>query len=62
MLSRSIYLVLFFINYSCSNLPEGFVYINDLDNRINIDFLKELVSKLQIDVEKLIRNGNGAHQ
>ena len=37
MLSRSIYLVLFFINYSCSNLPEGFVYINDLDNRINID-------------------------
>ena len=37
MLSRSIFLVLFFINYSCSNLPEGFVYINDLDNRINID-------------------------
>ena len=37
MLSRSIYMVLFFINYSCSNLPEGFVYINDLDNRINID-------------------------
>ena len=37
MLSRSIYLVLIFINYSCSNLPEGFVYINDLDNRINID-------------------------
>ena len=37
MLSRSIFLVLFFINYSCSNLPEGFVYINDLDNRIKID-------------------------
>jgi len=37
MLSRSIFLFLFFINYSCSNLPEGFVYINDLDNRINID-------------------------
>ena len=31
------------------------------NNRINIDFLKELVSKLQIDVEKLIRNGNGKH-
>ena len=31
------------------------------NNRINIDFLKEQVSKLQIDVEKLIRNGNGAH-
>ena len=30
------------------------------NNRINIDFLKEQVSKLQIDVEKLIRNGNGA--
>ena len=31
------------------------------NNRINIDFLKEQVSKLQVDVEKLIRNGNGAH-
>ena len=30
-------------------------------NKINIDFLKEQVSKLQEDVEKLIRNGNGAH-
>ena len=37
MLSRNIFLVLFFINYSCSDLAEGFVYINDLDNRINID-------------------------
>jgi len=31
------------------------------NNKINIDFLKEQVSKLQKDVEKLIRNGNGAH-
>ena len=31
------------------------------NNKINIDFLKEQVSKLQQDVEKLIRNGNG-HQ
>ena len=31
------------------------------NNRINIDFLKEQVSKLQEDVEKLIRNGNGEH-
>ena len=31
------------------------------NNKINIDFLKEQVSKLQQDVEKLIRNGNGAH-
>ena len=31
------------------------------NNKINIDFLKEQVSKLQEDVEKLIRNGNG-HQ
>ena len=37
MLSRNIFLVLFFINYSCSDLAEGFVYINDLDNRIKID-------------------------
>ena len=29
------------------------------NNKINIDFLKEQVSKLQIDVEKIIRNGNG---
>ena len=29
------------------------------NNRINIDFLKEQVGKLQVDVEKLIRNGNG---
>ena len=32
------------------------------NNKINIDFLKEQVSKLQKDVEKLIRNDNGAHQ
>jgi hypothetical protein len=31
------------------------------NNKINIDFLKEQVSKLQVDVEKLIRNGSGAH-
>ena len=31
------------------------------NNKVNIDFLKEQVSKLQVDVEKLIRNGNGAH-
>ena len=31
------------------------------NNKINIDFLKEQVSKLQQDVEKLIRNGNGTH-
>ena len=31
------------------------------NNKINIDFLKEQVSKLQEDVEKLITNGNGVH-
>ena len=31
------------------------------NNKINKDFLKEQVSKLQVDVEKLIRNGNGEH-
>jgi len=30
-------------------------------NAVNIDFLKEQVKKLNEDVEKLIRNGNGAH-
>ena len=34
---------------------------NMRNNKINIDFLKEQVLKLQTDVEKLIRNGNGAH-
>ena len=29
------------------------------NNKVNIDFLKEQVGKLQVDVEKLIRNGNG---
>ena len=30
-------------------------------NAVNIDFLKEQVKKLNEDVEKLIRNGNGTH-
>jgi len=34
---------------------------NMRNNKINIDFLKEQVLKLQTDVEKLIRNGNGEH-
>ena len=29
------------------------------NNKVNIDFLKEQVSKLQTDVERLIRNGSG---
>ena len=29
------------------------------NNKVNIDFLKEQVSKLQADVENLIRNGSG---
>ena len=29
------------------------------NNKINIDFLKEQVSKLQVDIETLIRNGSG---
>ena len=28
------------------------------NNKINIDFLKEQTSKLQVDVEKIIRNGS----
>ena len=31
------------------------------NNVVNIEFLKEQTSKLQEDVEKLIRNGNGGH-
>ena len=29
------------------------------NNKINIDFLKEQVSKIQVDIETLVRNGNG---
>ena len=29
------------------------------NNAVNIEFLQEQVGKLQVDVEKLIRNGNG---
>ena len=31
------------------------------NNAVNIDFLKERTKKLSEDVEKLIRNGTGAH-
>ena len=31
----------------------------NMTNKVNIEFLKEQVAKLQKDVEKLIRNGNG---
>ena len=31
----------------------------NMTNKVNIEFLKEQVHKLQIDVEKLIRNGSG---
>ena len=31
------------------------------NNAVNIDFLKSRTEKLTEDVEKLIRNGNGAH-
>ena len=34
---------------------------NMRNNKVNIDFLKEQVSKLQVDIETLIRNGNGTH-
>ena len=31
------------------------------NNAVNIEFLKDRTKKLREDVEKLIRNGNGAH-
>jgi L-cysteine desulfidase len=31
----------------------------NMTNKVNIEFLKEQVQKLQTDVEKLIRNGSG---
>ena len=32
------------------------------NNAVNIEFLKDRTKKLTEDVEKLIRNGNGAHK
>jgi hypothetical protein len=32
------------------------------NNAVNIEFLQERTKKLTEDVEKLIRNGNGAHK
>ena len=54
---------LFMLVEHMSGLIEGMeVELKNMrNNKINIDFLKEQVSKLQIDVEKLIRNGNGTH-
>ena len=37
MSPKKIYVFLLVITYSCSDLPDGFVYINDVDNSINID-------------------------
>ena len=34
---------------------------NMRNNAVNIEFLKDRTKKLTEDVEKLIRNGNGAH-
>ena len=42
------------IQESMSNCLKG-----KSNNVVNIEFLKEQTSKLQEDVEKLIRNGNG---
>ena len=54
---------LFMLVEHMSGLIEGMeVELKNMrNNKINIDFLKEQVSKLQVDVEKLIRNGNGTH-
>ena len=54
---------LFMLVVHMSGLIEGMEeeLKNMRNNKVNIDFLKEQVSKLQVDVEKLIRNGNGTH-
>ena len=52
---------LFMLVEHMSGLIEGMeVELKNMrNNKINIDFLKEQVSKLQADVEKLIRNRSG---
>ena len=69
-----IFLLIFIIKFSYSQeknyLDTVIQRINDLEtelknmrnNAVNIEFLKDRTKKLTEDVEKLIRNGNGAHQ
>ena len=37
MILRSIYIILLFFICSCSDLPSGFIYINDIDKTIQTD-------------------------
>ncbi len=54
------------VHYVTSKLDSGKIIIQKeikgmRHNAVNIDFLKDQVKKLNEDVEKLIRNGNGGH-
>ena len=37
MFQKLIYIIFFFFSFSCTNIPDGFVYINDIDSSIKID-------------------------
>ena len=37
MFQKFIYIIFFFFSFSCTNIPDGFVYINDIDSSIKID-------------------------
>ena len=37
MFQKFIYIIFFFFRFSCTNIPDGFVYINDIDSSIKID-------------------------
>jgi D-alanyl-D-alanine dipeptidase len=37
MFQKLIYIIFFFFSFSCTNIPDGFVYINDIDSSIKIE-------------------------
>ena len=37
MFQKFTYIIFFFFSFSCTNIPDGFVYINDIDSSIKID-------------------------
>jgi len=37
MFQKFTYIIFFFFSFSCTNIPDGFVYINDIDSSIKIE-------------------------
>ena len=57
----SLLMILIHTISSAEEITTGNLLPNIGNNAVNIEFLKDRTKKLTEDVEKLIRNGNGAH-